>query len=202
MDRSFDAGGKADLRLRFRRRRRLALAADPQAIARAAAAALPPLLPAGSHLGLYWPIGQEPDLIPLAEPLRAAGFALALPAISAGRLLYRPWRPGDALRPDACGIPAPSTPEALEPDALGLLLAPALAFDRRGIRLGYGGGWFDRLRSQAPWRAVPALAVLPEACLLETLPAEAWDVPFPVWLDERGVHWLQAVSGPQGPART
>lgn len=79
------------------------------------------------------------------------------------------------------------------PTDLGLLLAPALAFDRRGIRLGYGGGWFDRLRSAPCWRAVPALAVLPRACLLEELPAAAWDVPFDGWLDEEGVHWLQRV---------
>jgi 5-formyltetrahydrofolate cyclo-ligase len=76
---------------------------------------------------------------------------------------------------------------------MALLLAPALAFDRRGIRLGYGGGWFDRLRSDPAWRQVPALAVLPVACLQEALPTDPWDVPFHGWLDEQGVHWLQPV---------
>jgi 5-formyltetrahydrofolate cyclo-ligase len=76
---------------------------------------------------------------------------------------------------------------------LGLLLAPALAFDQRGFRLGYGGGWFDRLRSDPRWGAIPALAVLPAACLAATLPVDTWDVPFQGWLDEQGIHWLQAV---------
>ena len=76
---------------------------------------------------------------------------------------------------------------------MGLLLAPALAFDRHGIRLGYGGGWFDRLRADPSWRAVPALAVLPAACRCAALPSDPWDVPFDGWLDEHGLHWLRAL---------
>jgi 5-formyltetrahydrofolate cyclo-ligase len=73
------------------------------------------------------------------------------------------------------------------------LLVPALACDRQGFRLGYGGGWFDRLRSAAHWRAVPALAVLPQGCLVEQLPHDSWDVPFDGWLHEGGLHWLRPV---------
>jgi len=186
------ADAKRELRRQLRAVRQRALGADPQAITRAAAAALPPLLPPGGHLGLYWPMGSEPDLRPLADSLDPSAGRLALPAVSDGHLLYRPWHPGDPLTPDACGIPAPTGP-ALEPSRMALLLAPALAFDRRGIRLGYGGGWFDRLRSDPAWRQVPALAVLPVACLQEALPTDPWDVPFHGWLDEQGVHWLQPV---------
>lgn len=186
---------KADLRRRYRACREQADAG--RAIAAAAATALAPLVRPGLHVGLYWPIGGEPDLRPLARPLTAAGGLLALPAVSSGHMRYRPWQPGDTLSPDDCGIAAPppaATPTgALEAADLGLLLAPALALDRRGIRLGYGGGWFDRLRAEPAWRSVPALAVLPERCLLEVLPADPWDVPFDGWLDERGLHWLQAV---------
>ena len=188
-----DARSKAALRPQQRRIRRQALLADPQAIARRVATALPSLLQQGSHLGLYWPIGTEPDLLTVAASLRRADIGVALPAVSEGHLLYRPWREGDALCPDDCGIPAPVGPGALPPGQMGLLLAPALAFDRHGIRLGYGGGWFDRLRADPAWRQVPALAVLPAACLCEALPRDPWDVPFDGWLDEHGLHWLQAV---------
>jgi 5,10-methenyltetrahydrofolate synthetase len=113
------------------------------------------------------------------------------------------------LAPDRYGIPAPAAPLAnapeqqpeappppppasgweLSPHALALLLVPALAFDpHSGIRLGYGGGWYDRLRADPAWRAVPALVVLPAACLCGNLPREPWDVPFQGWLDEHGVH--------------
>jgi len=202
---------KAALRRHCRRQRALALAAEAAGIQAVARRELPALLPPGRHLGLYWPLAGEVDLRDLAATVGP----LALPAVAFDpaapeeggappRLQYRPWAPGDPLAPDHCGIPAPTTVPLL-PEALALLLVPALAFDPRcGIRLGYGGGWYDRLRSDPPWRSVPALVVLPAACLLPNLPADPWDVPFPGWLDGAGVHWLhhaQAWGGAMGPPK-
>jgi 5-formyltetrahydrofolate cyclo-ligase len=175
---------KPQLRQQFRRFRRGAIAAAQPGLARVAATALPALVPVGKRLGIYWPIGAEPDLRAVAEQVDCA-----LPAVAGDGLRYRPWRPGDQLRPDGCRIPAPAEGGNLGPDALALLLVPALAFDARGIRLGSGGGWYDRLRAESAWRAVPALAVLPAACLTGELPRDAWDVPFDGWLDEHGLHW-------------
>jgi 5-formyltetrahydrofolate cyclo-ligase len=154
------------------------------------------LLPPGTRLGLYWPLAGEIDLRGLADlpgegPGTALANRLALPAVAGvpgqGQLGYRAWHPGEPLEPDLCRIPAPRGP-ALAPGQLGLVLVPALGFDRHGIRLGSGGGWYDRLRADPAWRAVPALAVLPAACLVEQLPRDPWDVPFDGWLDERGIH--------------
>jgi 5-formyltetrahydrofolate cyclo-ligase len=191
-----------------------------------AAERLPTLLAPDAWLGLYLPVGSEPDLAPwepgglaerrrqrwvTAEPVATAvedGPAallpgrearLALPAVlpagpgeEHGRLVYLPWSPGMPLRPDACGIPAPlpaagREPVPLSPEDLGLLLVPALAVDRSGVRLGSGGGWYDRLRAEPAWRVIPALAVLPSACVVDRLPRDPWDVPFSGWLNEHGV---------------
>jgi 5-formyltetrahydrofolate cyclo-ligase len=185
---------KLELRQRQRRLRRLHAAAATPGLLGAALAGLPPLLPPDRRLGLYWPIGAEPDLRPLAD-LPCLAERLALPAVAGavagghGRLLYRAWRVGDPLEADACAIPAPLGPE-LDPQRLGLLLVPALALDRRGIRLGSGGGWYDRLRADPAWRALPALAVLPSACLIDRLPEDPWDIPFDGWIDETGLHRL------------
>jgi 5-formyltetrahydrofolate cyclo-ligase len=164
--------------------------------------ALPPLVPEERFLGMYWPLNGEIDLQCLTTHLNGR---LALPAVEASKdsdpcMVYRPWHPHRPLRPDACGIPAPdpgpdpgrAPSPPLPAEALALLLAPALAFDRRGIRLGYGGGWFDRRRADPAWRAIPAVAVLPSGCLVEALPRDPWDVPFQGWLDETGLHWLAA----------
>jgi 5-formyltetrahydrofolate cyclo-ligase len=122
--------------------------------------------------------------------------SLALPAIASTAedpqlaLRYRPWRPGDPLAADHCGIAAPLACPPLPASAMAALLLPCLALDSRGLRLGYGGGWFDRLRAQPSWRAVPALGVLPAACLAPALPQDPWDVPLDGWIDENGLHWF------------
>ena len=164
-------------------------AADAKASARATAQAKPQAAP--SRLGLYWPVGHEPDWRPLLERWpEALRQRLALPVVrcegGVGRLTYGAWHPADPLRADGCGIPAPVAAAPLEAHELALLLVPALAIDQRGIRLGSGGGWYDRLRADPAWRQLPALAVLPAACLAPSLPADPWDVPFTGWLDETG----------------
>lgn len=164
-------------------------AADAKASAGANLQAKPQAAP--SRLGLYWPVGHEPDWRPLLERWpEALRQRLALPVVrcegGVGRLTYGAWHPADPLRADGCGIPAPVAAAPLEADALALLLVPALAIDQRGIRLGSGGGWYDRLRADPAWRQLPALAVLPAACLAPSLPADPWDVPFTGWLDESG----------------
>jgi len=181
---------KAALRQGFRQVRRQHVAGLQQALEQSLCAWLAACSRSagGRHLGLFWPLGSEPDL---RSTLQQLGSPLALPVVEAGQLHYRSWQPAEQLAPDECGIPAPlPSMQLLRAEQLALLLVPALAIDRRGVRLGSGGGWYDRLRSEPAWRAVPALAVLPAACVSEGLPADPWDVPFDGWLDEQGLHWL------------
>ena len=100
-------------------------------------------------IGVYWPLEGEvniKDLRYLSNQL------LALPASdNSGGISYYEWTT-NSLKKDACGIPSPANKSALKPESIKLLLVPALAVDLEGFRLGYGGGFFDRLRSNPSWR--------------------------------------------------
>ena len=90
------------------------------------------------------PIGEEISPLPLLLKLAEQGHAICLP-VMAGKgepLVFREWTPGAATREAVWGIREPlPTAAVLEPD---VLLVPLLAFDTKGHRLGYGGGFYDR----------------------------------------------------------
>ncbi|HRP96695.1 MAG TPA: 5-formyltetrahydrofolate cyclo-ligase [Rhodocyclaceae bacterium] len=102
-----------------------------------------------------WPFRGEPDLRRLmgrwthADAARTA----ALPVVLEREhpLAFRPWVPGMALVADRHGIPHPPAGDTVVPD---VVLVPLNAFDARGYRLGYGGGYFDRTLA-----SLPALAI-------------------------------------------
>ena len=108
----------------------------------------------------FWPMKEELDIRPLMFELFNQGCELALPVVTGkGQpLVFRAWRPGDALEQGVFKTLHPSPKrEVVEPDAL---IVPLLACDREGWRLGYGGGFYDRtLRGLRTRRKVLAMGV-------------------------------------------
>nr|HET6183896.1 5-formyltetrahydrofolate cyclo-ligase [Acetobacteraceae bacterium] len=115
-------------------------------LARHVLAECPP--PAGAVVAGFWPIRDEIDIRPLLHSLHDRGHKIALPATGkrGNALIFRQWRPGAALEPEPFGTLRP-TGEVLRPD---FLLVPLLAFDRRGGRIGYGAGFYDRTLAALP----------------------------------------------------
>jgi 5-formyltetrahydrofolate cyclo-ligase len=109
----------------------------------------------GSVISAFAPMANELRLWPLLRRLAGEGHALALPVVQGkGRaLLFRAWRPGDAMAKGVWGIAEPMADKAsLEPD---VVIAPLLAFDACGWRLGYGGGFYDRTLHELRRRKAP-----------------------------------------------
>lgn len=140
---------------------------------------VPPLFAARLRPGLvvasYRPMPGEADPAPLAEAARAAGCALALPRVEGrGRpMRFLRWDAGATFIPGPFGIEqlSPDSPEAA-PD---IVLTPLLGFDREGLRLGQGAGYYDAAFAALPgaWRVGVAWSVQEAACI----PTDPWDVP-------------------------
>lgn len=103
-------------------------------------------------LGFCWPHRGEPDLTAWVGRWLAAhpGRTATIPVVTekATPMAFRLWAPGAPMTHDRHGIPIPAGAAVARPQ---VLLIPVNAFDDKGYRLGYGGGYFDRtLETLAP----------------------------------------------------
>ena len=153
---------KRALRARAGERRRLASAASPEAgeaVKSNFLAAIAPLCAPGCAISGYWPMDAELDVRPLLAALHERGHACALPVVTGRdqRLIFRAWAPGGRLTAAAFSVmvPADDAPEVVP----RVVLAPLLAFDDRGYRLGWGGGYYDRTLAALRAAGGPVLAV-------------------------------------------
>ena len=170
---------KQRLRPEARARRRAAYrAAGVDAFAAAAGHFLEAIaLAPGCVVSGYWPFRDEFDPRPLMAALLARGHVCALPVV-AGRgkpLAFRVWRPGDELVEGTFGISAPGDDAAAATPRV--LIVPLLAFDSRGYRLGYGGGYYDRTLGvlRAEGRVECAVGLGFEAQRVDAVPGGASD---------------------------
>ena len=106
----------------------------------------------------YVPLGSEIDCTLLLNEFHERGYVIGLPLVTAKAtpLTFLEYSPGDTLIKGQFDV---MTPEHDVPHVVpAILLVPLLAFDRKGYRLGYGGGFYDRtlelLRAQRPTGAI------------------------------------------------
>ncbi len=186
-------------RSRIRRRRR-----DLDAAKRAACAEQVARRVAGSgwfrrsrRVAAYLAVGGELDPGPLIERAWALGKTVYLPVLDPlqPRLWFARYRPGDALAYNRFGIPEPTAGDRrrLPPWALDLVLAPLVAFDAAGTRLGMGGGYYDRtfgyLRARRRWRKPHLVGLAYEFQRVPELPRRPWDVALDGCATEHALYW-------------
>ena len=146
----------------------------------------------GKYIGIYWPLQGEVDIRFIKK---IHNQKVALPSSSKIKgIKYHHWSKKQ-LKLDSNKIPAPIGENILKPRDISILFVPALAIDHEGYRLGYGGGYFDRLRQKKLWIAIPSFVVISNNCISKKpLPRDQWDLPFSGWISEKGLHQIEATK--------
>jgi len=169
---------KARLRAELRRRR-LALDRERQALAAAGVCRQVATLPrwaSARSIALYLAADGEVDTGPLAALAREQGKALYLPVISpSNHLHFAEWRPTAPLAANRYGIGEPPHSAARRAASeLDIICLPLVGWDRRGGRLGMGGGYYDR--SLAGLRGPLLLGLAHALQEVDEVPMADWDV--------------------------
>jgi 5-formyltetrahydrofolate cyclo-ligase len=145
-------------------------------------------------LAVYIANDAEIDPALLADFAIAAGKRVVLPRLRQKRLEFATYRPGSALQRNRFNIPEPAG-AAVPAAQIDIICMPLVGFDRRGQRLGMGGGFYDRTfearrgRKRRSSRG-PRLIGLAYACQeMARLPREQWDVRLEGVATER--EWIQ-----------
>ncbi|MDR0889289.1 MAG: 5-formyltetrahydrofolate cyclo-ligase [Oscillospiraceae bacterium] len=121
----------------------------------------------------YLSYNQEVQTVPILRRAMADGKRVALPKIFCEEMRFiwmdDLWRVREGYK----GVPEPMDDAPIADDDAALVLLPGLAFDAKGGRLGYGGGFYDRFLAN---RAHPTIALCYDFQLLQDIPREPHDI--------------------------
>ena len=129
-----------------------------------------------SAIGGYWPIKGEFDPLPAlyrwSEAADERRIGLPVADRITRTLKFHVWYPGCPMEPDAYDIPKPKDTAVFEPQ---MVLLPCIGYGPEGVRMGYGGGFYDRTLSQL--KAWSVGLIHPDEISSEDLPREDFDIP-------------------------
>jgi 5,10-methenyltetrahydrofolate synthetase len=146
-------------------------------------------------IGAYWPIKGEFDPLPALHRWKEDGELLdqpqrrriGLPVVNKEdkTMTFHAWYPGCPMEEDAYGIPKPKDTEIITPT---LLFSPCVGYGPGGYRLGYGGGFYDRMLSTLDPRPF-TVGLGYGVGFVPDFEAEAHDIPLDAILNDYGVVW-------------
>jgi 5-formyltetrahydrofolate cyclo-ligase len=151
-----------------------------------------PEIQSAKTLAYYWPIDGEVSPIPLMKIHLKEGRRCTLPWIPdapSSRLGFQLFTPTTRFHNDRFGIPSPSPNSSvvIEAEDHQVIITPCVGFTRQGARLGFGGGFYDRMFAQLP-RSVLRLGLAHHCQALPTdWKSNPWDQPLDIIVTDREV---------------
>jgi len=151
------------------------------------------------HIAIYLANDGEIDPHLYITMGRRKGIRFYLPVLHPvypGKLVFRPYDEGMKLTPNRFGIPEPafSSDSRRPPWALDAVLFPLVGFDRKGGRLGMGGGFYDRTFAFSrirPRLAPKLIGLAHDFQQVEQLPVEPWDIPLHSIVTDQGCYRVE-----------
>ena len=183
------AAARTTLRLELRQRRADLDEEDQAAASMAVMARLArvPVLRRASRIAGYRAVRGELDIDASLILLAERGASITVPRVRGEHLEFVTWFPDDASRPGPFAIPEPITDDVVPLSLHDVVLAPLVAFDAHGSRLGQGGGFYDRTLAGCRGSRPTVIGIAHSFQEVERVPVEEWDVPIDAVVTEEAV---------------
>ena len=123
----------------------------------------------------YLPYNQEVRTVPILEQALLDGKKVAVPKVYGDTMRFIYLDDLTQVAPSEMGIPEPIGDEPIAVDPTALVLMPGLAFDKKGNRMGYGGGYYDKFLAAEPEH--PTIALCYGFQMVDAIPADDYDIP-------------------------
>ena len=123
----------------------------------------------------YLPYNQEVRTVSMLEQALRDGKRVAVPKVYGNTMKFIYLEDLSKVAKSDMGIPEPVADAPVAEDQTALVLMPGLAFTKRGDRMGYGGGFYDRFLAEEPGH--PTLALCYDFQIVDSLPTESFDIP-------------------------
>ena len=148
-----------------------------------------PEVQTAESLFIFYPLEGEVNLLPLADYAKENGKSIAFPICEdkGGNMRFCEVSSLDELETGSFGIKEPSSdsPEKLPQNTV--IFLPALSVDKKGYRLGYGKGYYDRYLAKHAELKPFLVGVIYDELLLDELPHDEYDIPCDAVVSESGV---------------
>lgn len=170
---------KTQLRAHFKQKRRNISTFRRKLLAQQAATHLQKstIFKQAQNIAVYWPSAHEFDAQPIIQSIHQSNKNCYLPIVKPNHAMhFAQYQRGQVLKPNQYGILEPDNLKTIRRDLLDLIIVPLLAFNKRGTRLGMGGGYYDRFlagrKSRKP--VIVGIGYKEQECA--NLTRQTWDV--------------------------